>query len=70
MTDLYLALSAILLRGILRVEDNQITEDDHNRADKLKRILKRCLEKHIQTKIVDTSKHNHHALLFVRLHQQ
>ena len=66
MNDSYLALATSSLRGILRVEDNQVTEDSRNRADKLERILKRRLAKHIQTKIHDTSKHNHPALLFVR----
>ena len=53
------------MRGILRVEDRQVTNQDHEYADKMGRVLKSRLQKHIQSKIADPTKHNHPALLFV-----
>ena len=60
------------IQGIIRVEgdsensDNEQEQKEQRLADKLRRILKRRLATHIKSKIIDPSKHNHPALLFVR----
>ena len=48
------------------MEDETVKEEDCKLADKLGRILKGRLARHIKTKITDQSKHNHPVLLFVR----
>ena len=62
----YLLIADQSIRGTLRLEDSLITDRDIQHVDKLGRIMRRRLANHIQMKIVDQSKHNHPALLFVR----
>ena len=66
-SESYLNLAVRTIRGVLRVEVDTINkEDEIYAADNLGRVLKSRLERHIKTKILDTTKHNHPALLFVR----
>ena len=54
------------IRGTLRVESESKDNDELSYADDIGRLLHRRFAKHIRSKIPDTSKHNHPALLFVR----
>ena len=66
-SESYLNLAVRTTRGVLRVEVESTNKEDEIRAaDNLGRVLKSRLERHIKTKILDHTKHNHPALLFVR----
>ena len=54
------------IRGALRMEANELEEEIVEHADKIGRMLRKRLGKHIRTKIADSTKHNHPALLFVQ----
>ena len=67
-SQLYLNLAVRAIRGVLRVEVESTNKEDEIRAaDNLGRVLKYRLERHIKTKVLDHTKHNHPALLFVRV---
>ena len=65
-TPWYLNLALTTIQGIIRVEAASVDDNDKKLADKLGRVLKRRLSKHIKSKISDPLKHTHPALLFVR----
>ena len=65
-SERYLQLANCSIHGVIRMETDSVREKDKQHADKLVRVLRRRLLKHIRTKIADKLKHSHPALLFVR----
>ena len=65
-SEAYLKLALKSLKGTFRIESYRTEDDDLKFANKLGRTIHRRLIKHIRTKIADSTKHNHPALLFVR----
>ena len=63
----YLQLANTSIHGVIQKETNTVREDIKDHADKMMKVLRRRLSKHIRTKIPDESKHSHPALLFVKV---
>ena len=62
---IYQQMAIKCIRGTLRMETNVLEKEIAEHADEIGRMLRKRLGEHIRTKIADSTKYNHSALLFV-----